>query len=144
MRKPPKSFEMNCGGYGYNVLVGTLSPGEFSPESFSAGYFVDAMRNSSEKIMFADSAIMVDQNGNWSANPTCHGYSASIEAPGGDWMANPTMHFRHNGRAAVSFCDGHVSTMTLVESAYGDERYQLGHPCRNNDEDRNKYFDPGY
>lgn len=144
LQKPPKSFEMNCGGYGYNTLVGTLRPGEYSNEAFSSGFPLKGMRNPSDKIMFGDSAIMVDQNGNWSANPTCHGYSASIEAPGGSWVMNPTMHFRHNSRAAVSFCDGHTETMTLIESAYGDERYQLGFPCRNNDEDRNKYFDPRY
>ena len=144
LEKPPKSFEMNCGGYGYNTLVGTSRPGEYSIEAFSSGFHLGGMCNPSEKIMFADSAIMVDENGNWSANPTCHGYSASIEAPGGDWPMNPTMHFRHNDRAAVSFCDGHTDMMVLMDSAYGDERYKLGFPCQNNNEDRNRYFDPRY
>lgn len=142
--QPPKSFEMNCGGYGYNTLVGTVRPGEFSSEAYASGFSVKRMKNPFNKIMFGDAAIMVDRNGNWSSNPVCHGYSASIEAPGGDWLMNPTMHFRHNNRAVVSFCDGHVDTKTLVESAYGDERYQLGFPCRNNNDDRNRYFDPRY
>ena len=148
---PPKSFEKNCGGYGYNVLVGTLHPGEFSQASYDSGYSLKKMKNPTEKIMFADSGIMVDDNGNWSSRPTRHGYSASIEAPGDGaddggwgWIANPTMHFRHNRRAVISYCDGHVDTSALIESAYGDEQYLLGHPCENTNEGRNRYFDPRY
>ena len=146
---PPKSFEQNCGGYGYNVLVGTLYAGEYSWESFSSGCSAKRMKNPAKKIMFADSAIMVDDNGNWSSQPTRHGYSASIEAPGpGDdewgWIANPSMHFRHNKRAVISYCDGHVGSSTLIESAYGDEKYLLGHPCANNNEGRREFFDPRY
>ena len=144
LKDPPKSFEMNCGGYGYNTLVGMLYPGEYSNEAYSSGFMIKRMKHVSVKIMFADSAIMVDANGNWSSSPTNHGYSASIEAPGGSWIMNPTMHFRHNRRAAVSFCDGHAETMPLLDSAYGDEQYLLGHPCKNDDENREKYFDPRY
>ena len=144
LQKPPKSFEMNCGGYGYNVLVGTKYPGEYSVEAFSSGFSVKKLVYPAEKIMFGDSALMVGDDGNWSATPTRHGYYSGLEAPGGMWPMNPSMHFRHNGRATVSFCDGHVETKTLVDSAYGDEQYQLGFPCRNNDEDRNRYFEPGY
>ena len=147
--EPPKSFEKNCGGYGYNVLVGTLHAGEYTWESFSSGCSLKRMKNPTEKIMFADSAIMVDDKGNWSSSPTRHGYSASIEAPGpgeGDWgwIANPTMHFRHNKRAVISYADGHVGSSPLIESAYGDEQYLLGHPCANTNEMRNKFFDPRY
>ena len=107
------------------------------------------MKSPGTKIMFADSAIMVDNDGNWSARPTRHGYSASIEAPGpGDdewgWIANPTMHFRHNKRAVISYGDGHVGSSVLIESAYGDEKYQLGHPCANNNAGRREFFDPRY
>ena len=150
LKDPPKSFDMGCGGYGYNVLVGTLRPGEYSNEAYSSGFTLQTMRRTAQKIMFGDAAIMVDKNGNCSSDPkqlVGHGYSSGIEAPGeGDWgwIANPTMHFRHNKRAAVSFCDGHAESMTLVESAYGDERYNLGHPCRNDNEDREKYFDPRF
>ena len=90
LKEPPKSFEQNCGGYGYNTLVGTKFPGEYSVEAYSAGFSLKKIRNTSKKIMFADSAIMVDKNGNWSSNPTTHGYSAGIEAPGGIWPMNPT------------------------------------------------------
>ena len=141
---PPKSFEKNCGGYGYNTLVGTKDQGQYTVESFSSGANMKPMKSPAKKIMFADSAIMVDDNGNWSSKPTRHGYSASIEAPAGDWLMNPTMHFRHNGRAVISYCDGHVSTGKLIESAYGDEQYQLGHPCSNDDAGRNEFFDPRF
>ena len=143
---PPKSFEMNCGGYGYNTLVGMKIPGEYTSEAYSSGFPVKRMKKSSEKIMFADSAIMVGPDGNWSSDPATarHGYSASIEAPGGNWIMNPTMHFRHNKRAIISYCDGHVQSSSLIDSAYGDEQYLLGHPCANNDEEREKYFDPRF
>ncbi|MBR2872439.1 MAG: type II secretion system protein, partial [Lentisphaeria bacterium] len=143
---PPKSFEKNCGGYGYNVLVGTLYAGEYSVESFSSGCSAKRMKNAGKKIMFADSGIMVDDKGNWSSRPTRHGYSASIEAPGdeGGWLANPTMHFRHNKRAVISYCDGHVGSSPLIDSAYGDEKYLLGHPCANTNEMRREIFDPRY
>ena len=144
LKEPPKSFEKNCGGYGYNVLVGTLYPGEYSSAAYSSGFRIRRIKRTAQKIMFADSAIMVDSNGNWSSSPSHHGYSASLEAPGGDWLMNPTMHFRHGKRAAVSFCDGHGEMMPLLDSAYGDERYNLGYPCQNNNEDREKYFDPRY
>ena len=140
----PKSFEKNCGGYGYNTLVGTKNQGEYTSESFSSGTNMKRMKSPGKKIMFADSAIMVDKDGNWSARPTHHGYSASIEAPAGDWLMNPTMHFRHNKRAVISYCDGHVGSGTLIESAYGDEQYLLGHPCTNDDAGRNEFFDPRF
>ena len=74
-------------------------------------------------------------------------YASSVNSPGENdwgWVANPTMHFRHSKRAAVSFCDGHAETMPLIDSAYGDEQYLLGHPCPNDIENREKYFDPRY
>ena len=144
---PPKSFEMNCGGYGYNRLVGTvgLIDDPWSGANFAAGFPVKRIKNPGKKIMFADSAIMVDENGMWSATSNRHGYSASIEVPGDiDWLANPTMHFRHNKRAVISYCDGHVGTSPLIESAYGDEQHLLGHPCANNNEMRYEFFDPAY
>ena len=142
----PKSFEKNCGGYGYNTLVGTLFPGEYSPESYSSGFPLKRIRKTQEKIMFADSATTVDDNGNFSSSSNRLGYSSGIEAPGesGGWVSYPTMHFRHNKRAVISYCDGHAATAPMLDSAYGYEQYQLGHPCANNDEMRNRYFDPRY
>ena len=144
LKDPPLSFEKNCGGYGYNVLVGTLHPGEYSNEAYSAGFMLKRIKRTSQKIMFAESAIMVDANGNWSSSPSHHGYSSAIEAPGGSWLMNPTMHFRHSRRSATSFCDGHAELLPMLSSAYGDEQYLLGFPCKNDDENREKYFDPRY
>ena len=144
LMEPPKSFEKNCGGYGYNTLVGTALPGEFSTAAYAGGFNLKAMKKTGQKIMFADSAIMVDNSGNWSSNPTRHGYSASIEAPGGEWLMNPTMHFRHNKRAMIIYCDGHAGDSPLIDSAYGDEKYFLGYPCQNDDERRNEFFDPRF
>ncbi len=144
LKDPPLSFEKNCGGYGYNVLVGTLLPGEYSNEAYSAGFMLKRIKRTSQKIMFADSAIMVDANGNWSSSPSHHGYSSALEAPGGSWQMNPTMHFRHNRHSATSFCDGHAELLPMLSSAYGDEQYLLGFPCENDDENREKYFDPRY
>lgn len=141
---PPLSYEKNCGGYGYNTLVGTLYPGEYTVESFSSGFSSKRIKTAAKKIMFADAATKVGDDGNYSDVPTRLGYCSGIEAPGGSWIMNPTMHFRHNKRAAISFCDGHVALKPMIDSAYGDEKYFLGHPCVNDDENRNEFFDPQY
>ena len=139
-----ESFEKGCGGYGINILVGTQAlPGyeAWTNENYAGGFALHRMKQPSEKTMFADSAIPVGPGGGFGSSYI--GYSSSIEAPGGEWMMYPTMHFRHNGRAAVSFCDGHAEMKKLISSYSNyDQLWQLGHPCANDDENRNRYFDP--
>ena len=145
---PPQSYEKNCGGYGYNELVGTQYAGEFSEESYAAGASTKRMKNHNDKVMFADAAAPIDDTGNFNSyKPTKMGYSSGIMPPGGEWFGwdyYPTMHFRHNNRAGIAFCDGHSAFLPMIESSQDAEVHQLGHPCTNTLEDREKYFDPNY
>ncbi|WP_303048088.1 prepilin-type N-terminal cleavage/methylation domain-containing protein [Victivallis sp. Marseille-Q1083] len=135
-----QAFERGCGGFGYNTMVGTLFEG-YSDEAFSAGHKTVKINSSSRKIMFADSGIPVSSSGGWGED--LMGYSSSIEPAGGVYQMWPTMHFRHNDRANIIFCDGHVEPMTMVSTKgnYGT-LWNLGHPCTNDDEGRAEFYDP--
>jgi len=136
-----QSFERGCGGYGYNTMVGKNAPDDWSSDGFSSGFDLINMKNCSQKVMFADSAIPVGENGGWGSDHL--GFSSSIEAPGGTYLMYPTMHFRHKNKANISHCDGHVTSESLKSSNNNYDRcWNLGHPCNNNDTDRNKYYDP--
>ncbi len=141
-----QSFERGCGGYGINELIGTQARGDWSSEDYAAGYQLDLIDCAAETIMFADSAITVDQSGNFNPGDNAiRGFSSSLTTPGGAYgeYLYPTMDFRHNGKANTGFCDGHVEAMGLVGKKAGfTEKWNLGYPCENNDEDRNRYFDP--
>lgn len=50
-------------------------------------------------------------------------------APG--WPLDPSIHFRHNGMANVSFCDGHVRALSKVLSAETSGIYFGAHPSQN-------------
>lgn len=142
-----KAFEKGCGGYGYNPLLGQLSEAIW-PDSapLTSGYKLARIKIHSDKVMFADSAILIDSTTGWaSPSGTQLGPSSSIAAPGADgygWISLPTMHFRHQGKANISFADGHVTDMPLVSSAQGANAWKLGHPYPNNDASRDKHYDP--
>ena len=135
-----QAFEKGCGGYGYNTLVGTLAE-TWTSEAFASGYKLGLINASSRKIMFADSSIPIGKNGGWGNDIL--GYSSSIEAPGGDWLMYPTMHFRHLGKANIGYCDGHVGDGPMISSHNNyDELWDLGHPCENTNEMRDRYYRP--
>ena len=68
-------------------------------------------------IIFADSAagIPIDNPNqlreNWLLSPPSENYR-----PPEPFMPQPIVDFRHNGKANVLFCDGHIVSMTPVES----------------------------
>lgn len=135
-----KAFEKGCGGYGYNEMLGKLSD-EWDQAAHASGYKLSKIKINSDKVMFADSAVLVGSDGQFSSNGPFFGPSSSIAAPGG-WMLFPTMHFRHQKRANISFADGHVTDLPLVSSAQGANAWQLGHPYPNNNTSRDKHYDP--
>ncbi len=136
-----QAFERGCGGYGYNTLIGKLKADDWTDQAFSSGVKISKIEAPSNKVMFADSAIPVGADGNWGDDLL--GFSSSIEAPGGMWLMYPTMAFRHNGRANIAYCDGHVDDAVMVESyADYDELWDLGHPTANDDESRLNTFMP--
>ncbi|MDD4816612.1 MAG: prepilin-type N-terminal cleavage/methylation domain-containing protein [Victivallaceae bacterium] len=135
-----QAFEKGCGGYGYNTLVGTLAE-NWSPEAYASGCKIGLINATERKVMFADSSIPIGKGGGWGNDLL--GYSSSIEAPGGYWLMFPTMHFRHLGKANIGYCDGHVGESPLISSHENyDVLWNLGHPCENNDEMRDRYYRP--
>lgn len=117
------AFEASCGGYGYNQagvgsLVYILG---LNTEALRRGMNPATISRPSETIMFADSAFPQP----YGANPTHLIEYSFIEAyhwvfePGieSSLRADPSMHFRHNGRANVVWCDGHVSSERLKTHA---------------------------
>ncbi len=96
------SFELGTGGYGYNEQFIGGSPA--NPELPAKD---SQIKNPSQTIMFADSAFL--------AGGKLIEYSF-VEAPyweaWGGTNTDPSTHFRHNGRANVLFCDGHVESRT--------------------------------
>lgn len=89
-------------GYGYNLHLSSM-PGQ-SPVKISA------IRNPGQLALFADAA----QVNTWQA-------PASRENPMlEEWyyidenLSQPNGHFRHEQRANVAFCDGHVDTENAV------------------------------
>ncbi|MDD2478624.1 MAG: prepilin-type N-terminal cleavage/methylation domain-containing protein [Victivallaceae bacterium] len=135
-----KAYEKGCGGYGYNEMLGKLSD-EWDQAAHASGYKLSKIKINSDKVMFADSAVLVGSDGQFSSNGPFFGPSSSIAAPGG-WILSPTMHFRHQKRANISFADGHVTDLPLVSSAQGANAWQLGHPYPNNNTSRDKHYDP--
>jgi len=116
-------FDLGTGGYVYNPLgVGSLV--------WSLGYVAEAFHGSGREVeisepanlaMFADGALDV---GSGLAE-----YAFLIAPPAvlaelpvaPAWPLDPSVHFRHQGGAQVSFCDGHLRVLrrTLSVSTSG-------------------------
>jgi prepilin-type N-terminal cleavage/methylation domain-containing protein/prepilin-type processing-associated H-X9-DG protein len=110
-------FEAGCGGYGYNewgvgsqaYLLGTYT-------GSSTGMKPQAINDPVNTVMFTDAAFL-------DANPGGlieYSFAESFFAPSDRapvslaYPAIPSIHFRHNGRAGVAWCDGHVSWETMT------------------------------
>ena len=140
-----QSFEKGCGGYGLNSLLGVKKAGSWSADNYAAGYIIDLISNSATKVMFADSAAPVSASGGWASLSSMHhlGFSSSVEPPySGGYAMSPTMHFRHNKKANIGFCDGHVAAMAMASSNGGYEKVDLGFPCKASQEESDQFFDP--
>jgi prepilin-type processing-associated H-X9-DG protein/prepilin-type N-terminal cleavage/methylation domain-containing protein len=115
---PPGLIQPQFGGftngYGYNRELGTtywVAPNWTQPITFQKR-LTDLTNGTSNTYMFSDSVLI----GWWNSPPDLE-ESYSIAAPQTTEAGGPVpaTHFRHGGRVAnVSFCDGHVETMTEV------------------------------
>ncbi len=81
-------------GGGYSVWVGQAD----DPAKISR------IQNPSQTVLLADSAIW----SLWTSETIANNF---LRAPGDVYYYGPTVHFRHNGRANVLFCDGHVESI---------------------------------
>lgn len=125
-----EGFESGCGGYGYNDRgVGSRSYAlGYTVEGVARGMSPAAIVHPAQTVMFADAAFL--QNGKLIEYSFAEAYRHVGErAPAAEtYVADPSIHFRHQGRADVVWCDGHVSCerLTVTRKAGGFTRHQLG------------------
>lgn len=113
-------FERGCGGYGYNnAYVGVeRRPARADPDVWelvtdTAGAPRARFASPAATVGFADAALAADELIEYSF----------VEPPFWphlpQYRPDPSCHFRHEGRAAVAWLDGHVSheRMTHTESS---------------------------
>jgi len=109
------AFELGTGGYGYNAQYVGGSPQPW-PASLEPASMSD-IAHADETVMLAETASLDWDMMSSGGTATLIEYSF-VEAPFyeayGNSPADPTTHFRHNGKAAVAFCDGHVKAMSRV------------------------------
>ena len=108
-KKFTAGWEGGGGGYGYNdQYVGGSGPMGMPEAELPAKE--SQIRRHSETIMLADCAI-------WQTSGIIeYCFVTSPYWDYGEWgsyESTPSIHFRHNGRANVAFCDGHVESRKL-------------------------------
>ncbi|PAW79997.1 MAG: hypothetical protein B9S32_01315 [Verrucomicrobia bacterium Tous-C9LFEB] len=109
-RQPIKSFEYGSGGYGYNAYVGGSVPGEYDGSAQRLRVSLPATRVASpvETIMFGTTALAYGdrvQEYPYLEPP----FWVNADGSTNGSRPTPSLHFRFNGQAIVSWCDGHVS-----------------------------------
>ncbi|OGV34983.1 MAG: hypothetical protein A2020_10630 [Lentisphaerae bacterium GWF2_45_14] len=112
-------------GFGYNKSVGSLQMLPFEKMDENAdkrGIEISRISNPKSLMLFADTATRLDSEGGrepqgeWAMYPFAE--SSSYYREGRSvWGSNtPSVHFRHSGKANVSWVDGHVSLEKLGKS----------------------------
>jgi prepilin-type N-terminal cleavage/methylation domain-containing protein/prepilin-type processing-associated H-X9-DG protein len=103
------AFEAGCGAYGYNDMYIGRRKGDYTRSATPA-----QVTNGAETVMFADCAYLRD--GEMMAYSFTH---APMWVPARKWGSkgpNPPIHFRHGGKAAVGWADGHATAEELSYS----------------------------
>jgi len=118
----PNTFEKSCGGYGYNIRgVGSRAYElGMSAHALQRGMAIEDIAEPSSTVMFTDAAF-----GQPYGAPEFlieYSFAEAYQFVNGDGQpfgkATPSIHFRHNKRANVIWCDGHISheEMTVEDS----------------------------
>lgn len=104
------SFEKDGGGYGYNDYLGGSIREDYTDDTRKLYIPLLATRvgNPGRTIMFATTALA--RSSGVQEYPFCHppfwvNPSGSVSSS----RPSASMHFRYNGKAIVSWCDGHVT-----------------------------------
>ncbi len=106
------AFESGTGGYGYNMAyIGGVSYLYDYPDNAKFSTMDSGVRQPSRTIMFADAAMPKEGHIiEYSFIEPPHFVTPAHPKGRPDWgYASPSIHFRHNGRANVVWCDGHVT-----------------------------------
>lgn len=114
-RKVPPSkagYDEGSGGYGYNMIyLGSViwAKGYDDNESFETATKTTQVRQSSQTLMFADTAMVkLDYYTEYSfAEPRFFVVGGEPDTDTG-WEPDPSIHFRHRNRANIGWVDGSV------------------------------------
>lgn len=136
-------FEAGNGGYGYNsVGVGSRAYKTSEEEAWRVGIAPEEIKESSQTIMFADTAFPATRNG--SVRAIEYSFAEPYRSVLGHGRLgggmDPSIQFRHRGAANVVWVDGHVSAqeMSFSKSRGAFKQLNIGwFGERNND-----LFDP--
>lgn len=123
-KQPVQSFEYGSGGYGYNDYLGGAIPGKYDKGVERLRISLPATRvpSAAETVMFATTALAYSDR--VQEYPYLHPPFWTYEdgTPNGT-RPSPSLHFRFNGKAIVSWCDGHISFETREDRAVGSNPY---------------------
>ncbi len=114
------SVARNSGGYGYNLFIGTKRawPGSCEASNWEAGTPLSRIHKSAQKVMFADTVCMVDDD---LSGPFVENWFTTAEGTGKSTKI-PMVHFRHVGKANAVWMDGHATgELMTFESSLGSE-----------------------
>ncbi len=139
------SFESGAGGYGYNSqYVGGRPGGGYDEDGILISATIGQISNPDSVVMFATTALARSsgvQEYPFAEPPFWDfGYGPTSSRP------TPSVHFRFNGKAIVSWCDGHISVEEPNDSAGGFNPYG-GDPKEHNlgwfgPDEGNGYWNP--
>jgi prepilin-type N-terminal cleavage/methylation domain-containing protein/prepilin-type processing-associated H-X9-DG protein len=110
--RPVNSFELGSGGYGYNAYIGGSVPGNYdsSTQMVRIPYPLGRMAHPAETIMFGTSALAYGSSVQEYPYLEPPYWTDENGKPMQEYgRPTPSLHFRYNGEAIVSWCDGHVS-----------------------------------
>jgi prepilin-type processing-associated H-X9-DG protein len=131
------TFEKGNGGYGYNYFyLGSAQWNGIWDGRFSTQ--VSQVKKPSRTVMFADAAF----TDNYQISGNLIEYHVLEPENADSWSPTPSTHFRHKKNADSVFVDGHVAALRMEDSADGYGGFNLGFPCKNDTEGKNKYFHP--
>jgi prepilin-type N-terminal cleavage/methylation domain-containing protein/prepilin-type processing-associated H-X9-DG protein len=129
------AFESGCGGYGYNsVGVGSRTyKSNVSDDPMKSSMKTTEINNPAAKVMFTDTAFLQTYpNIFFIEYSFCEPPKFVFNGGGGiieKGRPKPSIHFRHLGKAAVVWCDGHVSNEEFsfpASKQKESERFKIG------------------
>lgn len=125
-QKKVSSFEEGSGGYGYNDYIsGGIAPNYTDDtQRLRIARPLTRLTRPSKTIMFATTALA--KSGGVQEYPFCHPpyWTDEFGVPQPMYgRPTPSLHFRFDGKALVSWCDGHVSVEALEERSVGSNPY---------------------
>lgn len=127
-------FEQGCGGYGYNMTyLGSRVWEDYTADNCARPTHESEVASPGRTLMFADTAMTKLDGG----QPYFLEYSfvepyffVVAGKPDTSWARpSPSIHFRHNAKANIGWCDGHVEMDSIASedsvNAYGVRSYEM-------------------